>query len=155
MNSWQSHIPPISQTTLFIFYQHEQRLWIADKVISPLYHKQLINGKFHPFTVVNSWQSHIPPISQTTASTLPMYPLRLWIADKVISPLYHNQLLLFLIYLTMVVNSWQSHIPPISQTTTSEERASIGGLWIADKVISPLYHKQLSREQYLLWRGCE
>ena len=143
VNSWQSHIPPISQTTEGFGYIVCKVLWIADKVISPLYHKQRGWWCVVVHWVVNSWQSHIPPISQTTGEEAEGTSSRLWIADKVISPLYHKQLYNHNLAMVLVVNSWQSHIPPISQTTARGESIELLLLWIADKVISPLYHKQL------------
>ena len=51
-----------------------------------------------------------------------------------------------------VVNSWQSHIPPISQTTEDGRDEDVAQLWIADKVISPLYHKQQNTHILLAYR---
>ena len=65
-----------------------------------------------------------------------------WLADKVISPYITNNIRTIIRITAEVVNSWQSHIPPISQTTKIAPNTTRKQLWIADKVISPLYHKQ-------------
>ena len=155
VNSWQSHIPPISQTTCVLVVPCIWLLWIADKVISPLYHKQQDRKQGRKQSVVNSWQSHIPPISQTTRLECFILAIVLWIADKVISPLYHKQQRQRNNKQGKVVNSWQSHIPPISQTTRGSVVLLRQRLWIADKVISPLYHKQLRARTAHEKRRCE
>ena len=105
--------------------------------------------------VVNCLKSFYFAVSKTTMSRMSLSVLSLWIAWKVSTSQYQKQQFISKSSLNIVVNCLKSFYFAVSKTTWCTVGTATFWLWIAWKVSTSQYQKQLHRTSSFEMKSCE
>ena len=119
-------------------------MWIALKLVSLSYWKQLVRYFRYANIVVNCSQISIFVLLETTSTIFTGKSIPLWIALKLVSLSYWKQPYNRQFFVKFVVNCSQISIFVLLETTEWYNYHRPNRLWIALKLVSLSYWKQLS-----------